>query len=376
MEAAIDSALIQTPADPSEVIGNCPSGNCTFPDYETMGVCSRVHDISPTIVRNCHHENTGAETQCFTSVADLQTYPPWRKDNFTGDGKDMTLWVGTSGVLELDDQLDPNSLGVFYTIYLPDTQAYHSKSNVTTELVALKGSLDLCVISYQTTVTSGITKTVEKSRATDLTWQPLWKVTGNTDEAVISTISGGKEYWMTEETRYAFRQYLSDDVFHGHSQKGETVSPVVPVTGSTKAATTLARLLVNEKGGQDAVSKMLGNLATAMTNALRTTSDEKSSAPGEAMIPEVYIAVEFRWLIAPIASVILALLFLLMIILESAQWGIPSWRSSQIKPLLSLDPSAAKALSLPGASKRPEERAKELEMRLEQGADGQWKLCI
>ena len=94
------------------------------------------------------------------------------------------------------------------------------------------------------------------------------------------------------------------------------------------------------------------------------------------MIPEVYIAVELRWLIIPIASVILTLLFLSMIILESDQCGIPSWRSSQIKPLLSLDQSAAKVLSLPDASMRPEERAKELEMRLEQGADGQWKLFI
>lgn len=107
---------------------------------------------------------------------------------------------------------------------------------------------------------------------------------------------------------------------------------------------------------------------------LRTTSDEQSTASGEALIPEVYIAVELRWLIIPIASVILTLLFLLMIIFQSARSGVPAWRLSQIQPLLSLDQSAAKALSLPDASKRPEERAKELEMRLGQGADGQWRL--
>ena len=109
---------------------------------------------------------------------------------------------------------------------------------------------------------------------------------------------------------------------------------------------------------------------------LRTTSDEKSSASGEASIPEVYIAVELRWLIIPIASVILTLFFLLMIIYESAQSGIPAWRLSQVQPLLSLDQSAAEALSLSDTDKRPEERAKELEMTLKKGADGQWRLFI
>ena len=263
MEAAIDSAIIQTPADPSEVKGDCPSGNCTFPDYETMGVCSRVDDISPTIIRNCHHEDTGDDTQCFVSVADLQTHPSWREDNFTDY---MTLWVGASSVSTRDDYLDPKSLGVFYTIYYPDTQAYQSKLNSTSELVALKGSLDLCVISYQTTVTNGITKTVEKSRATGLTWQPVWKVVNNTDTRAMSTLSGGKEYWITQESGYAFKNYLSLNVFYGNSQRGLFDDPNLGLSTSN-AATTLAGLLVNQKGGQDAASKMLGNLATSMTNA-------------------------------------------------------------------------------------------------------------
>lgn len=98
------------------------------------------------------------------------------------------------------------------------------------------------------------------------------------------------------------------------------------------------------------------------------------------MLPEVYISVELKWLTIPIASVILSLLFLLIIIFESARSGVPAWRLSQVKPLLSLDPSAAQALSSSppdlDASQRPEVRAKELEMRLGQGMDGQWRLFI
>ena len=261
MEAAINSAITQTPADPSEVAGNCSSGNCTFSTYETMGVCSKLDDITPMIVSNCHHEDTGATLRCFYTVTELQVSPPWRGDNFSTDNPQMTLWVGAT---ESTDSQDYNSLGQFYTIYLPDTKAYGSQTNITGELVALKGELDLCVISYQTTVTNGITKTVEVDRATDLTWQSDGKVIDNNYTSVISTVSGGKEYWMSQNSTNAFRQYLTLDVFHGNNQirafgEGEL--------GTTDTATTLAGLLVNKKGGQDAVSKMLDNLAISMTNA-------------------------------------------------------------------------------------------------------------
>jgi len=93
-----------------------------------------------------------------------------------------------------------------------------------------------------------------------------------------------------------------------------------------------------------------------------------------AATPEIYIAVEFRWLIIPIASVILTLLFLLAIIFESARRGIPAWRLSQIKPLLHLDQSVAEALCLPDAIMLSEDRAKEVNVKLEQGADRQWRL--
>lgn len=263
MEAAINSAIIQTPADPSDVPGNCSSGNCTFPIYQTMGVCSTLDDITPTIVRNCHHENTGASTRCFYSVKDLQTHPPWREDNFTAEGIEMTLWVGASFIrIDENNYPDPNSLGEFYTIYLPNTTAYDSEANFTKALVALKGSLNLCVISYQTNVTNGITKTVETSRATDLIWRPLQKTTNNTNTSVIWTTSGGKEYWISQDSGYAFKNYLSLDVFYGHSQTG-----IGGDRGSTDAAVTLAGLLVNQKNGQNALSKMLDNLATSMTNA-------------------------------------------------------------------------------------------------------------
>ena len=258
MEAAINSAIIQMPADPSEVAGSCSSGNCTFPTYGTLGVCSKLDDVTPTIVHDCHHEDTGATSRCFYTVTELQVNPPYRWDNFSTDDPQMTLWVGAPGNM---GSLDLNSLGQFYTIYLPDTKGYGSQANITEELVALKAELYLCIISYQTNVTNGITKTVEVDRATNLTWQRGFD---NNDASFISTTSDGKRYWMYDNSTYAFWNYLTLDVFHGHGEMNGFVDGEI---GTTDAASTLAGLLVDKKGGQGAVSKMLENLAISMTNA-------------------------------------------------------------------------------------------------------------
>ena len=124
----------------------------------------------------------------FNSVTELRVHPPWRRDNFSTDAPPMTLWVGAS---DSTDDLDHISLVQFYTIYLPDRKTYDSRANITEELVAFKGELDLCVRSYQSNITNGVTKTVEVDRATDLTWRSDFRYIDNNDVSVISTGSGG-----------------------------------------------------------------------------------------------------------------------------------------------------------------------------------------
>ncbi len=265
MQAAINSAITEAPVDPSDVKGDCSSGTCTFPIYETMGICSRVDNVTSTIKKECHHQNTGRETACSYSVADLQKSPTWRQDNLTEAGSEC-LWVGASDMSKQGAHYpDLNSLGIFYTIYTPNSQAFTwlgPQDNFTDYLVALKGTLDLCLISYQTTIKNGITKTMETSRATDLTWHSIQKDIGGRSSSAISTMSGGKEYWMSQHSVTAFLHYLSLEIFHGGSQVltgGEL--------GSTNIARTLATHLVNQTGGQDHMSQILETVATSMTNA-------------------------------------------------------------------------------------------------------------
>ena len=182
-----------------------------------MGVFPEVDDVTSTIVSDCQSESTGTLKECFYSVADLQKRLPWRRDCFTTQDRKMRLWVGPGSVnvLGKTDQ-NSKSLATFYAIYLPSTQVYGSpgnEANLTNHLTALKGNLNLCVISYWTNVTYGITKTEEVSRVTDLTWQTAQKTLAKVVKPVISTTIAGKDYWMTQYSRNAFQQYSSMEAF-------------------------------------------------------------------------------------------------------------------------------------------------------------------
>lgn len=41
---------------------NCPSGNCTWPVFRSIGVCSKCADITTSLALNCHKEPRENET--------------------------------------------------------------------------------------------------------------------------------------------------------------------------------------------------------------------------------------------------------------------------------------------------------------------------
>ena len=272
MNVAINSAIQQAPASFSDVQAICPTGNCTFPDYETMGVCSEAEDVSSTIVRNCHRRFPGDKTpNCFYSVKDLQDDPPYREDNMTIFDISMSLWVGAgdTGIGDNTEYTNPVSLGTFYTIYFHNKGDINSmdseSSDYTPVLTAVKGSLNLCTMTLQTNVTNGVTSTTQTQQTSDLPWAKSQMTINGTDTPVISaTAADGKDYYITQHSGRGFKIYLADEIFWGNSQ-----TLTGGYWGSTPAAATLTGLLVDKpiQEGLDGLTKMLDNMGVAMTNA-------------------------------------------------------------------------------------------------------------
>ena len=75
-------------------------------------------------------------------------------------------------------------------------------------------------------------------------------------------------------------------------------------------------------------------------NRIRDTSDDPIHVKGEAWKTEIFITVEYYWLILPVVNVSLALMFLLAVMYQSHRHSIPVWKSSQSKMLTVLEPGA------------------------------------
>lgn len=158
--AITNGLLTKTTIDPSAVAANCETGNCTFPDYTSLAVCSSVEDVTPTIEVRCPRGQRSSDGGCSYTVPPLQNVHTARFDNFTTNNQGgPTLWIGASE--HADYSSNTGTLVDFYILFFPDLSVFSrdSHANVTASLVALKVSVFLCLKTYNTTVTNGRTST-------------------------------------------------------------------------------------------------------------------------------------------------------------------------------------------------------------------------
>ena len=101
---------------------------------------------------------------------------------------------------------------------------------------------------------------------------------------------------------------------------------------------------------------MIFSLRLAPYSALTVT------APGTPSHMAVFISVDFRWLIVPILSIGLSLVFLLAVMFETWRSQAPIWKDGQLDALYAIDPGTRVMLeALDGAGMKSEE------VRLEKG---------
>lgn len=208
-------------------------------------------------------------------MPDLNQTPTWRQDKFATNQAGNTLWIGASQT-NLDGRdgfaSGPGTLVEFYVLYFPDINvlADDSGANITASVVALKGSLDLCVKTYHTDVTNAITTTKVINNQTNLNWHNVPSSQGNTDVTLISaTAADGKDYWMEQITRRCFNAFLEAAGFYGD------YAGVVPDPNRNTSTSDAARAIgdklyaraPSDKTGLQALTEVLANLETSMSNA-------------------------------------------------------------------------------------------------------------
>jgi len=243
MVAAISTGLFYESASKlSPLTPSCPTGNCTWDNYTTLGICAETADISNLL------------TSTETSVGYNRSLP---------NGIYVFAPAGSSTSTFVANANSTNPSIVFGNISLPIADffvindAYHPKANATS--YALEVAIFFCIQSLHTETRSG-------QSSTNLThWDDRFQRTSDPDYFnYTSTPSEQDETFLVTQAGAGYIQGFLATEFQGSYRKGAD-------GGGGAYDSNAIRAFVNATStppyDQLAIEQVVGNLATSMSNA-------------------------------------------------------------------------------------------------------------
>ena len=217
MKQAIIAGILGDPQPwPSDVKALCTTGNCTFDLYSSLGACSSIEDVTPTIVDDCAEDK-----RCNYTVQALEVTAPWHDEIMISD---FVLWMGSPGSsASIDNEsrkltyhIANSSLSEFYLLFYKDLSMRDKE-----HLVAFKGTLSLCVHTYNTSVLNGVTNTTLINTQTNLSWSDTHvNRRGDYLEYAEATGPGGQQFKVDPGSRQSIHEYMSKEIFTGEMLLG------------------------------------------------------------------------------------------------------------------------------------------------------------
>ena len=278
ISAAVTDGLLKQNISPSDVPGNCPTGNCTWENYRSMGVCSNVVDVSSTITSRCRNTNRQYYPDgCNYSVPAIDKNPTDTKTTLQTHVSGETLWIGVSNPTNFNYP-DINTLVQFYVIYVPDFTVWDTFDYTEDHkdvLVALQATLNLCLYTYSSNMTNGVTNTTQISKVTDLDWQIGGAnfMDGTSGIQTVITTLGSETFGMSQPNVKSFNAFLSYQTFTGSASMRSAASAADSVGNITENDNVrmIAASIYDDHAGIQGLSKLLDGLTVSMTNAYALT---------------------------------------------------------------------------------------------------------
>ncbi|KAH7118815.1 hypothetical protein B0J11DRAFT_617129 [Dendryphion nanum] len=340
VESAFKSNNETTKPAPS----SCPSGNCTWPLYSTLGLCHECKDLSHLVQYSCDNTSliadkkiwlfggiltyfcgytlndsmvTGMHGYKSSEVLYLNAFSVGAIARNTGSsrqhGGSNTYWNSTF----FADAKFP--VMNFYVAYTPGgpVEAVNNRTPVLVE----------CLMSWCTkTIKSVHSEGVLYEEIVDsLTIQPKEDVYVNgTGETIPISFTTKDKRTMTIQngTTQFLRKQLAAQLFLklGDASSGTFYN----ITGFWG---------FHQKPPYD-INPYLDNVTTALTNVFRSRVQETEMVEGVAWGPEVYVSIRWAWLSLPALLLLQSLVLVFVTIWKSRSKPSESWKSSALCTLL------------------------------------------
>jgi hypothetical protein len=404
----------------AEIPLSCPTSNCTWESYETLGVCSACVDVVDKLEFDCR-------PGILDWVKNATSYNPYENGTMCGwflnavnstDGANTTLMLGyqvdlttnrpsgevlTTRALPLITNISRkrilggsinfkhirNPINNFIVVSSPggpDQESILRSIFQRERPQALECVLSFCVKTINSAYNEAMYTEVVTNHFINTTAGPYpWTIIPPPRNAPDPTSKGYMHYYqnITVDPHASDGQgntstfglgndtavniiTIFDDFLPSFYTRPKNSSTIWLKHQTWDKTPMLRENPKNPWAAPNNVTLHLETLATAMTNRLRQWGN--NTALGKTFSEETYIEVRWEWLILPVIVLILALFFLLGTIWRtSAENGrVGVWKNSSIVTLLYGLPDELqwKLTASSHHHEKPQSRAKELKVRL------------
>ena len=337
------------------VQATCLSGNCTFPATTSLAMCGACAPIE-------YHQ---------TSCTDNNINPMCNYT--TAAGSNFSLLNNEAADLHLDGtgfQVQTSfgkrwSKSVKDTLYLANFEMmgynYTATSGSTRgqELKATECALWFCVNTYETTISSGIQQQAQVSSFSNV--NATYNLNDYTFHVPTNNIEDDK--------------FVVDDVTYEALQSAFYGKLNGTVTSGISGYYTLDDSILAIWNGTTNQDWWISNLAMSLTNHIRT-ANPASDSRFDGTAYQLGVKIRWVWLALPVAMVVFAILFLTIVMVQTARSDVSSWKASPLTLLLfDVDGGIRQdALSSgwPDVVNGAEKGVGERPVVLRQGKDGGW----
>jgi len=360
MSAVIDAAFNTPEVGIRPSTAMCPTGNCTWPSYSTLGVCGECQDTSTLIEYHCKNNTVLASGSSSSPALD----PCGFKVN-------ETFLVGSTGLvgsrivtslttLIVNTSNTPSRFGPFanttrfpgatlpiadfYVGYTPGGPAAVMRNETP---VLIECLLTWCVKTLQAQVNNGDLK---ESILDTITIQPD---SYNAPSPIVATLGSNATFNIVNQTTEIFRDWVISNLPPMLSQ-----NPEFP-WGSYTGIWNFHQVPPHDFKGH------LSNLTRAITNNLKSREVGTVPIAGTAWTMEKIVQIRWAWISLPAISLIGSLVLICATILEGRRTNAPVWKSSSLATLLhGLSEETQKRIDPELSSSQTEAMSTKLRVRL------------
>ncbi|KAI9878887.1 MAG: hypothetical protein M1830_010243 [Pleopsidium flavum] len=368
IEQGIANALFNGDSAP-RILPSCPTGNCTWPTFNSLGVCSKCVDMTDSVgtrgactVEDLLQTNMTNTTCAFSFPYGVPFINPYKRST---EPLSLIAWMLNYKPVDSRNAIFAAVNGTYAGVQNPlfalgwlelDYNSSTAKNPISKGLECM---FTFCLKSYNVSMMSGkLSSVATPTHLASMDQDSGWNVSA-------PLMGHGPDPNVTFDVHYSAGYHVWERLMEQLPGNATTWSDDISVY--MPSSTYMA--ILNDG---DNLPHMLENVALSITDSLLKTSNK--TVVGSVGNVKQYVRVRWAWISFPIFLVLSTALFLLLTMVGSHKNGIKLWKSSSLALLYhGLDNPSEDSASINRTSGMDED-AKGVSVRLARTEGDQWRL--